>query len=127
MVDVLDIVSLRRDRPDLGLTKGQPGTVLLVHVDGALEIEFADSDGRAIAQPVLSPEEVVGVQISDDRHLSFLIFRTSVGDYSWRLTAPSGELLATGEPVATKAECLRIIRILTRSVGDAPILDQTAA
>jgi uncharacterized protein YegP (UPF0339 family) len=125
MVAALDTIVLGVDRPDLGLAKGQPGTVLLVHDDGALEVEFADADGRTVAQSVLRPEEVAGGALPTTSR--FLVFRTSTGSYSWRFVGSDGRLLATGEPMRSKAECLRAIKLLARNVGAAPVLDQTAA
>jgi uncharacterized protein YegP (UPF0339 family) len=123
MVAALDTIVLGVDRPDLGLAKGQPGTVLLVHDDGALEVEFADGDGRTVAQSVLRPEEVA----EGGAATRFLVFRTATGSYSWRFVGSDGRLLATGEPTPSKAECLRAIKLLAHNVGAAPILDETAA
>ena len=54
----LDVVALLRDLPDLGLEKGQVGTV----VDDAgatLLVEFAGADGEAFATPTLEVADVM--------------------------------------------------------------------
>jgi CRP-like cAMP-binding protein len=52
-----DLVALLEDTPvkhfqtgePLILRRGQLGTIVMVHADGAVEVEFADRDGRAYA------------------------------------------------------------------------------
>lgn len=46
---LLDVVALVEDMPSLGLTKGQVGTVVESLDAGTVEVEFADSEGRAYA------------------------------------------------------------------------------
>jgi len=46
MANELDIVALKGARPDLGLGKGERGTVVFVHPNAACEVEFADADGQ---------------------------------------------------------------------------------
>ena len=46
MLDELDVVALLIDRPDLGLSKGQTGTIVCVYgKHEAFEVEFVDDDG----------------------------------------------------------------------------------
>ncbi len=54
----LDVVALLRDLPDLGLEKGQVGTVI---DDGGatLLVEFADADGKAFATPTLAVADIM--------------------------------------------------------------------
>jgi Domain of unknown function (DUF4926) len=49
MFRLLDTVTLRTDRPDLGITAGQVGAVVLVHDDLNYEVEFVGEDGQALA------------------------------------------------------------------------------
>ena len=49
MFRLLDTVTLRSDRPDLGIAAGQVGAVVLVHEDLNYEVEFVGDDGQAIA------------------------------------------------------------------------------
>jgi hypothetical protein len=59
-VEPNDVVELVTDLPDEGLAAGAVGTV--VHVfdrpNRAYEVEFADDDGRTIAQIALTPDKV---------------------------------------------------------------------
>ena len=50
MFRLLDTVTLRSDRPDLGITSSQVGAVVLVHDDLNYEVEFVGEDGKALAQ-----------------------------------------------------------------------------
>lgn len=45
-----DTVTLRSDRPDLGIAAGQVGAVVLVHDDLNYEVEFVGEDGQTLAQ-----------------------------------------------------------------------------
>ncbi len=55
----LDSVVLTRDLPEHGLKKGDIGTVVLVHGDGAgYEVEFMALDGETMAVVSLPAEEV---------------------------------------------------------------------
>ena len=51
--DELDVVALTRDLPEHGLRRGQVGTIVLVHRegadDGAFEVEFVDVEGQTYA------------------------------------------------------------------------------
>ena len=49
MFRLLDTVTLRTGRPDLGITAGQVGAVVLVHDDLNYEVEFVGEDGQALA------------------------------------------------------------------------------
>lgn len=66
MSDILhmhDVVALLEDTPathfesgrPLTLRRGQIGTIVMTYDDGALEVEFADLDGRAFAILPLQP------------------------------------------------------------------------
>ena len=43
-------MTLRSDRPDLGIAAGQVGAVVLVHDDLNYEVEFVGEDGQTLAQ-----------------------------------------------------------------------------
>jgi hypothetical protein len=55
-----DAVRLAVDLPEEGLVAGAIGTVLDVFTDPALayEVEFADSDGRTLAELALLPSQL---------------------------------------------------------------------
>ena len=55
----LDVVALLRDRPDLSLRRGQVGTLLLELAPGVWEVEFADSEGRAVATAALDADDLL--------------------------------------------------------------------
>ena len=62
-----DLVALLEDTPvrhfqtgePLVLRRGQMGTVVMVYADGAVEVEFADRDGRPYALVSLSRDKVI--------------------------------------------------------------------
>lgn len=59
-MNLLEMVELTIDLPDLGMTAGTIGTI--VHVfkapEQAYEVEFADSEGRTLATVALKPDDV---------------------------------------------------------------------
>jgi hypothetical protein len=74
MIRELDDVVLECDLPQYGLTRGDVGTVVLVHQDGAsYEIEFTALDGETIAVATLPAgqlREVEGSEIAHARGLA---------------------------------------------------------
>lgn len=49
-IEELDAVALTCDLPKYGLVRGEVGTAVLAHGEGAaFEVEFADAQGRAFA------------------------------------------------------------------------------
>ena len=66
MVALLDVVRLTRDLPDVGLRRGERGTVVEVFdtPEEAYEVEFTDSQGRTTAQVALLPRDVEVVRPS---------------------------------------------------------------
>ncbi|MBL8990487.1 MAG: DUF4926 domain-containing protein [Phycisphaerae bacterium] len=46
---VLDVVALTADRVDVGLSRGQVGTVVEDWGDGTFEVEFVDPSGKTYA------------------------------------------------------------------------------
>jgi Domain of unknown function (DUF4926) len=74
MIRELDDVVLECDLPQYGLTRGDVGTVVLVHGGGtAYEVEFTALDGETIAVTSLSAgqlREVEGSEIAHARSLA---------------------------------------------------------
>ncbi len=59
MIAELDDVILECDLPEHGLTRGDIGTVVLVHGDGAgYEVEFTALDGETVAVLTLPAQKV---------------------------------------------------------------------
>ena len=48
------------------LRRGQIGTVVMVYDDGAVEVEFADSEGRTYALLPLQPDKLVVLHDTPD-------------------------------------------------------------
>lgn len=46
---LLDVVALTENLPDLGLYRGQVGTIVEVYEPGVFEVEFSDTQGRTYA------------------------------------------------------------------------------
>jgi len=68
MAEELDVVALLTDRPDLGLKKGDRGTVVMTLGETGLLVEFADDNGVERATPSLDVREVEVVwRIADHR------------------------------------------------------------
>lgn len=60
MLDERDIVALLIDRPDLGLDKGQTGTIVSVYgKHEAFEVEFVDDDGFTYGLATFRPHELL--------------------------------------------------------------------
>ncbi len=48
-MNLLDVVALSEDLPELGLYRGQVGTIVEEYEAGVFEVEFSDLTGRAYA------------------------------------------------------------------------------
>jgi hypothetical protein len=60
MIEELDVVALLIDRADLGLRKGQVGTVVSSYGEGkAFEVEFVDDEGETYAIETFAPEQLL--------------------------------------------------------------------
>ncbi|MEH1891235.1 MAG: DUF4926 domain-containing protein [Nostoc sp.] len=46
---LLDVVALTEDLPELGLHRGQVGTIVEAYEPGVFEVEFSDLTGKAYA------------------------------------------------------------------------------
>jgi Domain of unknown function (DUF4926) len=51
---LLDVVALLQDLPELGLIRGQVGTIVEMYEPNVFEVEFIDSNGRTYALETLS-------------------------------------------------------------------------
>ena len=66
-IKLLDVVALLEDLPAHNLLRGHVGTVVELLPGGALEVEFADDQGRTYAQLPLRPEQVIPLRYSPGR------------------------------------------------------------
>jgi hypothetical protein len=62
--ELLAEVALLRDLPELGLVRGQVGTVVEILTPDAVEVEFCDDEGRTYALTSLKSEDLVRLQRS---------------------------------------------------------------
>lgn len=68
-INELDAVALTRDLPEHGLMRGDVGTVVLVHGDGAgFEVEFVGYDGHTVALLTLERDQVRPLATHDIPH-----------------------------------------------------------
>jgi len=58
-LELLAEVALLRDLPERGLVRGQVGTVVEILSPAAVEVEFADNEGRTYATAALAAEDLV--------------------------------------------------------------------
>lgn len=56
---LLDVVALLEDLPELGLCRGQVGTIVEVYEPGVFEVEFSDLNGRAYAIETLNNNQLM--------------------------------------------------------------------
>ncbi len=56
---LLDIVALLEDLPQLGLYRGQVGTIVEEYEPGVFEVEFSDTTGRAYAIETLNGNQLM--------------------------------------------------------------------
>jgi hypothetical protein len=69
-INELDPVALTSDLPAHGLKRGDVGTAVLVHGNGAaFEVEFVGYDGRTVALVTLEREQVRPLQAGDMPHV----------------------------------------------------------
>ena len=55
---LLDVVALVKDLPELGLYRGQVGTIVEEYESGVFEVEFSDTSGRAYAIATLTKDRL---------------------------------------------------------------------
>lgn len=69
MIKELDAVALTGDVPEHGLVRGDVGTAVLVHGDGAaFEVEFVGYDGHTVALLTLESSQVRSLDPRDIPH-----------------------------------------------------------
>ena len=56
---LLDVVALIEDLPDLGLYRGQVGTIVEEYEPEVFEVEFSDTEGRAYAVETLNANQLM--------------------------------------------------------------------
>lgn len=57
-IDLLSVVTLRRDIPERGLLRGEMGTVVEILTPDVFEVEFAGEDGRTYATVALKAPDL---------------------------------------------------------------------
>ena len=66
MLQLLDVVALLGDRPEVQLSSGQVGTIVHVYDDENFEVEFADDDGVTYALVTLKARELLKLRYHAD-------------------------------------------------------------
>ncbi len=56
---LLDVVALMENLPELGLYRGQVGTIVEEYEPGVFEVEFSDTTGRAYAIETLTEDKLM--------------------------------------------------------------------
>lgn len=56
---LLDVVALTEDLPELGLNRGQVGTIVEAYESGVFEVEFSDLTGKAYAVETLNATQLM--------------------------------------------------------------------
>ena len=68
-INELDPVALTRDLPEHGLKRGDVGTAVLLHDNGAaFEVEFVGYDGHTVALVTLEKAQVRSLRAGDIPH-----------------------------------------------------------
>ncbi len=57
-INEIDLVALTQDLPELGLSKGETGTVVDVSESGLFLVEFSNENGEMIALESLKREQI---------------------------------------------------------------------
>jgi hypothetical protein len=68
MMKELDSAVLTTDLPELGLSAGDLGTIVLVHGSKGYEVEFVTLDGETLAVVSLRPEQLRPVEPREIAH-----------------------------------------------------------
>ena len=58
-INEIDVVALTQDLPELGLNKGETGTVVDISESGVFLVEFSNENGEMIALESLKKEQIV--------------------------------------------------------------------
>ena len=57
-INEIDIVALNQDLPELGLNKGQTGTVVDISESGVFLVEFSNENGEMVSLESLKKEQI---------------------------------------------------------------------
>mgnify|MGYP002713944858 CR=1 FL=1 len=69
---LLDVVALLEDQPEVGLYRGQVGTIVEEYEPGVFEVEFSDVNGRAYAFATLRAVQLMVLHHQPiDKEISF--------------------------------------------------------
>jgi hypothetical protein len=58
-IEQFNVVALTVNLPDIGLSRGQVGTVVEILAPNVFEVEFCDDDGRTYAQAALPESQLL--------------------------------------------------------------------
>ncbi|MEA5626427.1 DUF4926 domain-containing protein [Nostoc sp. UHCC 0251] len=58
---LLDVVALTEDLPEVGLHRGQVGTIVEEYEPGVFEVEFSDLRGKAYAIETLNASQLMAL------------------------------------------------------------------
>ncbi len=61
---MLDVVAITQNLPDLGLYKGQVGTIIEVYEPTVFEVEFVDLNGKTYAVETLHTNQLMQLHYS---------------------------------------------------------------
>ena len=56
---LLDVIALTENLPELGMYRGQVGTIVEVYEPGVFEVEFSDTQGRTYALETLKGHQLM--------------------------------------------------------------------
>lgn len=56
------------------------------------------------------------------KHPKFEVYKDKAGEFRFRLKAPNGEIIATGESYKAKASCLKGIESIKKNAPEAPVV-----
>ena len=57
-----------------------------------------------------------------EKHPKFEVYTDKAGEFRFRLKAPNGEIIATGESYKAKASCLKGIESIKKNAPEAPVV-----
>ncbi len=57
-INEIDVVALTQDLPELGLTKGETGTIVDISESGVFLVEFSNENGEMIVLESLKREQI---------------------------------------------------------------------
>lgn len=75
--------------------------------------------------PVAAIEDQTTEGFETAKNPKFEVYLDKAGEYRFRLKAPNGQIIATGEGYKSKAGCLNGIASIQKNAPDAPVIDTT--